>query len=65
MKNNIFDTIKKFLIFIFVTSLIILLVLLLINLYDSKLINDIKDFTKSGTKIYQIKIVIQIILLNY
>lgn len=54
MKNNIFDILKMFLTFIFVTFLIILFVILFVNLYDNKLINNIEDFTKSGTKILYI-----------
>ena len=51
MKNNTFDMIKMFLLFVFVTFLIIIFIILLVVSSDNKLINKIKEYTKTDTKV--------------
>ena len=51
MKNNTFDIIKMFLLFIFVAFLITIFIILLVISSDNKLIDSIKEFTKSDTKV--------------
>lgn len=51
MKNNTFDIMKMFFMFVFVTFLIAIFIVLLVMSSDNKLIDSINEFTRSDTKV--------------
>lgn len=51
MKNNTFDIIKTFLMFVFVVFLITIFIVLLVVFSDNKVVDNIREFTKNGTKV--------------